>query len=127
MIPLMFASWAMNYYSRLLFTKLDEVVNSCVAIQHYNKYPGYSATNIAQAILRDIMSDGSSVNLNTQANYTSITSDGPNEKIQAVIDVGVCRRLVELLVNPQYKIITPALRTVGSICTGDDVQTQVRV
>ena len=32
---------------------------------------------------------------------------------------------MELLVNPQYKIITPALRTVGSICTGDDVQTQV--
>jgi len=55
----------------------------------------------------------------------SYLSDGPNEKIQAVIDVGVCRRLVELLVNPQYKIITPALRTVGSICTGDDVQTQV--
>ena len=52
-------------------------------------------------------------------------SDGPNEKIQAVIDVGVYRRLVELLVNPQFKIITPALRTVGSICTGDDVQTQV--
>ena len=25
-------------------------------------------------------------------------SDGPNEKIQAVIDAGVCRRLVELLV-----------------------------
>lgn len=28
----------------------------------------------------------------------SYLSDGPNEKIQAVIDSGVCRRLVELLV-----------------------------
>ena len=27
----------------------------------------------------------------------SYLSDGPNEKIQAVIDAGVCRRLVELL------------------------------
>ena len=27
----------------------------------------------------------------------SYLSDGPNEKIQAVIDSGVCRRLVELL------------------------------
>lgn len=28
----------------------------------------------------------------------SYLSDGPNEKIHAVIDAGVCRRLVELLV-----------------------------
>lgn len=27
----------------------------------------------------------------------SYLSDGPNEKIQAVVDSGVCRRLVELL------------------------------
>lgn len=27
----------------------------------------------------------------------SYLSDGPSEKIQAVIDAGVCRRLVELL------------------------------
>ena len=27
----------------------------------------------------------------------SYISDGPNDKIQAVIDSGVCRRLVELL------------------------------
>jgi hypothetical protein len=27
----------------------------------------------------------------------SYLSDGPNEKIQAVIDAGVCRRLIELL------------------------------
>lgn len=27
----------------------------------------------------------------------SYLSDGPNEKIQAVIDAGVCRKLVELL------------------------------
>lgn len=29
----------------------------------------------------------------------SYMSDGPNEKIQAVIDAGVCRRLVELLMS----------------------------
>ena len=29
----------------------------------------------------------------------SYLSDGPNEKIQAVIDSGVCRRLVELLMS----------------------------
>uniref|UniRef100_A0A8B9T1N6 Importin subunit alpha n=1 Tax=Anas platyrhynchos TaxID=8839 RepID=A0A8B9T1N6_ANAPL len=55
----------------------------------------------------------------------SYLSDGPNEKIQAVIDSGVCRRLVELLMHNDYKVASPALRAVGNIVTGDDIQTQV--
>ncbi|KAM7357637.1 karyopherin alpha1 isoform 2-T3 [Cochliomyia hominivorax] len=55
----------------------------------------------------------------------SYLSDGPNDKIQAVIDAGVCRRLVELLMHPQHNVVTAALRAVGNIVTGDDVQTQV--
>ena len=54
----------------------------------------------------------------------SYLSDGPNEKIQAVIEAGVCRRLVELLLNPSPAVQTPALRTVGNIVTGNDLQTQ---
>ncbi|EFA85470.1 putative importin subunit alpha B [Heterostelium album PN500] len=55
----------------------------------------------------------------------SYLSDGPNEKIQAVLDAGVCRRMVELLEHPSCAVQTPALRTVGNIVTGDDMQTQV--
>eukprot|EP00519_Triparma_laevis_P009689 CAMPEP_0182502738 /NCGR_PEP_ID=MMETSP1321-20130603/13983_1 /TAXON_ID=91990 /ORGANISM="Bolidomonas sp., Strain RCC1657" /LENGTH=548 /DNA_ID=CAMNT_0024707735 /DNA_START=15 /DNA_END=1661 /DNA_ORIENTATION=- len=55
----------------------------------------------------------------------SYLSDGPNEKIQAVIEAGVCRRLVELLLHPSPAVQTPALRTVGNIVTGDDLQTQI--
>uniref|UniRef100_A0A8B9ZU13 Importin subunit alpha n=1 Tax=Anas zonorhyncha TaxID=75864 RepID=A0A8B9ZU13_9AVES len=55
----------------------------------------------------------------------SYLSDGPNDKIQAVIDAGVCRRLVELLMHNDYKVVSPALRAVGNIVTGDDIQTQV--
>mmetsp|Transcript_19693 Transcript_19693/g.29220 ORF Transcript_19693/g.29220 Transcript_19693/m.29220 type:complete len:556 (-) Transcript_19693:2659-4326(-) len=54
----------------------------------------------------------------------SYMSDGPNEKIQAVLDAGVTRRLVELLLNPSPAVQTPALRTVGNIVTGNDLQTQ---
>jgi hypothetical protein len=54
----------------------------------------------------------------------SYLSDGPNEKIQAVIEAGVCRRLVELLLNPSPAVQTPALRTVGNVVTGNDLQTQ---
>lgn len=55
----------------------------------------------------------------------SYLSDGPNEKIQAVIEEGVCHRLTELLMHPNPSVQTPALRTVGNIVTGDDIQTQV--
>jgi HEAT repeat protein len=55
----------------------------------------------------------------------SYLSDGQNDKIQAVIDAGVCRRVVELLMHSSYSVQTPALRTVGNIVTGDDLQTQI--
>jgi len=54
----------------------------------------------------------------------SYLSDGPNDRIQAVIDAGVAKRLSELLMHPSFSVQTPALRTVGNIVTGDDVQTQ---
>jgi len=55
----------------------------------------------------------------------SYLSDGSNDKIQAVIEAGVCRRMVELLMHTSYSVQTPALRTVGNIVTGDDLQTQI--
>lgn len=55
----------------------------------------------------------------------SYLSDGTSEKIQAVIDAGVCSRLVTLLLHHSPSVLVPALRTVGNIVTGDDVQTQV--
>ncbi|GMN44058.1 hypothetical protein TIFTF001_013260 [Ficus carica] len=54
----------------------------------------------------------------------SYLSDGPNDKIQDVIESGVCPRLVELLSHPSPTVLVPALRTVGNIVTGDDTQTQ---
>ncbi|XP_019169405.1 PREDICTED: importin subunit alpha-4-like isoform X2 [Ipomoea nil] len=54
----------------------------------------------------------------------SYLSDGPNDKIQAVIEAGVCPRLVELLLHHSATVLIPALRTVGNIVTGDDTQTQ---
>lgn len=55
----------------------------------------------------------------------SYLSDGTNDKIQEVIQAGVCRRLVELLLHQSPSVLVPALRTVGNIVTGDDLQTQV--
>lgn len=54
----------------------------------------------------------------------SYMSDGSNDRIQEVIDSGICPRIVELLGVQIGKYITPVLRTVGNIVTGTDSQTQ---
>jgi len=53
----------------------------------------------------------------------SYLSDGPNEHIDAVIDAGVVKKLIELLGHSKLTIVTPALRTIGNIATGSDVAT----
>eukprot|EP00882_Tetradesmus_deserticola_P007499 GHRQ01007898.1.p1 GENE.GHRQ01007898.1~~GHRQ01007898.1.p1 ORF type:complete len:339 (+),score=189.45 GHRQ01007898.1:207-1223(+) len=55
----------------------------------------------------------------------SYLSDGDNDRIDKVIEAGVCRRLVELLLHTSPAVLVPALRTVGNIVTGNDMQTQV--
>ncbi|XP_064108319.1 uncharacterized protein LOC135216772 isoform X2 [Macrobrachium nipponense] len=53
----------------------------------------------------------------------SYITDGPNEGIQAVIDHGLCPRIVELMKSDTNKVSKAALRTCGNIATGSDVQT----
>lgn len=55
----------------------------------------------------------------------SYLSDGDNDRIDKVIEAGVVRRLTELLMHPSAAVLVPALRTVGNIVTGNDLQTQV--
>lgn len=45
----------------------------------------------------------------------SYISDGPNDRIQAVLNAGVAPRLVELLGSTTTTVQTPALRT-GTYC-----------
>ncbi|XP_058730650.1 importin subunit alpha-2-like [Vicia villosa] len=57
----------------------------------------------------------------------SYLSDDSNDKIQEIIDAGVCGRLAQLLQHPSPSVLIPVVRTVGNIVTGDDMQTQVMV
>jgi len=57
----------------------------------------------------------------------SYLSDGPNDRIQAVIESGMARKMVELLLHTSPAVQTPALRTVGNLVTGDDSQTQILI
>ena len=49
----------------------------------------------------------------------------PNHYIQAVIDAEVVPRVVQLLRHESAGVHTPALRTVGNLVTGDDLQTDM--
>ena len=57
----------------------------------------------------------------------SYLSDGPNERIQNVIESGAVPRLVSLLATNKSQLQTPAIRTIGNIVTGSDTQTQTVV
>ena len=48
---------------------------------------------------------------------------GTNEKIQEVVNSGVIPRLIVLLDSGNLPVVTPALRTLGNIVTGNDQQT----
>lgn len=52
----------------------------------------------------------------------SYLTDGDNDKIQEVVNAGVIPYLVELLNTDEISIVTPALRTIGNIVTGNDAQ-----
>ncbi|CAN8294678.1 unnamed protein product [Cochlearia groenlandica] len=81
----------------------------------------------ALPVLQQLISSNDEEVLTDSCWALSYLSDGPNDKIQAVIESGVCPRLVELLSHPSPTVLIPALRTVGNIVTGDDSQTQFMI
>lgn len=53
----------------------------------------------------------------------SYITDGSNDKIQAILEIGIIPKLVQLLTSQEETVLIPALRTVGNIVTGNDAQT----
>lgn len=52
-------------------------------------------------------------------------TDEDGDRIQAVIDAGCVLTLVSLLSHDETVIVVPALRSVGNIVTGSDVQVNI--
>ena len=77
--------------------------------------PLFPRVKIALGTLVNLIYNGDEEVLTDACWALSYLSDGENEKIQAVIEAGVCGKLVELLLNPSPAVQTPALRTVGNI------------
>jgi hypothetical protein len=54
----------------------------------------------------------------------SYICDGQGERIQAVVEAGVCAKLVALVAHPHVRVRIRALRALGNVVSGDDEQTQ---
>jgi hypothetical protein len=109
--------------------KVSMLRNAIWALSNFcrgkNPQPDWNTISLALPVLAKMIYSFDEEVLTDTCWALSYLSDGANEKIQAVIESGVCRRLVELLMHPSYAVQTPALRSVGNIVTGDDMQTQV--
>jgi HEAT repeat protein len=108
-------------------SKLSMLRNACWTLSNFCRgkpQPDFEMVKPALPTLAQLVFSPDDEVLTDACWALSYLSDGPNEKIQAVIEAGVVRRLVELLLNPSPAVQTPALRTVGNIVTGNDLQTQ---
>jgi importin subunit alpha-1 len=54
----------------------------------------------------------------------SYLSDGPNDRIERVMQTGVTAKLVEFLKDKTSLLLIPTIRCLGNFVTGSDVQTQ---
>ncbi|EIE22441.1 importin alpha [Coccomyxa subellipsoidea C-169] len=110
-------------------TKLSMLRNATWTLSNFCRgkqpQPAFEQTKLALPTLARLIHSNDEEVLTDACWALSYLSDGTNDKIQEVIQTGVCRRLVELLLHQSSNVLVPALRTVGNIVTGDDLQTQV--
>lgn len=86
--------------------------------------PNFDTVRIAIPLVYTLLSS-QDLEIVVDACWTaSYLSDGPNNKIQAVIDGGLVPQLVNLMKHASPKVHIPALRAVGNIVTGDESHTQ---
>jgi len=87
--------------------------------------PHFSKVCGALEVLPKLLSHEDEIVLTDTCNAIANLADGDSENIQAVIDSGVCPRIVDLLSHSSQTIVLAALRTVGNICSGDNTKSQV--
>lgn len=88
--------------------------------------PDYAVQKCLPALAQLVHQDDAEILSDACWAFSYIT-DGTNEKIQWVIETGVVPRFVQLLHcsgGENAALITPCLRTLGNIVTGNDEQTQ---
>lgn len=88
-----------------------------------NPTPPFDQIKLMLPALADLLENTDKMILSDVCWALSYVTDDTPEKIQCVVDSGCIPRLVWLLSCDDPSIVTPALRSVGNIVTGDDKQT----
>ena len=86
--------------------------------------PALAVVSSALPVLRHLIDSADAETVTEACWALSDISDGPNERIEAVLQAGVAPRLVELMHQQGSDAQVPALRTAGNIVAGTDQQTQ---
>lgn len=90
-----------------------------------NPQPDWNTVQLAIPTLAKLIYSVDTETLIDACWAVSYLSDGPTDAIQAVVDARIPQRLVDLLGHESTLVQTPALRSIGNIVTGNDLQTQV--
>ncbi|ANM66161.1 ARM repeat superfamily protein [Arabidopsis thaliana] len=109
-------------------TKLSMLRNATWTLSNFCRGkppPAFEQTQPALPVLERLVQSMDEEVLTDACWALSYLSDNSNDKIQAVIEAGVVPRLIQLLGHSSPSVLIPALRTIGNIVTGDDLQTQM--
>ncbi|KPA83122.1 putative importin alpha [Leptomonas pyrrhocoris] len=87
--------------------------------------PPLEKVQIALPTLVDLLNNEDDQLIVDAAWGISYISDGPAERVQAVLEAGAIPRVVELLSVPSTNVKLPAIRIIGNVAAGTDEQTQV--
>ncbi|KAJ4905469.1 Importin subunit alpha-3 [Raphanus sativus] len=111
-------------------TKLSMLRNATWTLSNFCRgkpQPSFEQTSPALPFLKGLVQLTDDEVLTDACWALAYLSDNTNEHIQAVIDSGVIPRIIQLLAHMSPAVLIPALRTIGNIVTGNDVQTQTVV
>ncbi|VDM50763.1 unnamed protein product [Toxocara canis] len=87
--------------------------------------PDFSKVSLALPALSKQLFNQDALTVGDACRAIASLSEGENDHIEVVVQSGVVRRLVELLLHPCPTVSANALRAIGNIVTGTDQQTQV--
>ncbi|KAG5498625.1 hypothetical protein JKF63_02911 [Porcisia hertigi] len=87
--------------------------------------PPLERVAIALPMLVDLLNSADDQLIVDAAWGISYISDGPADRVQAVLEAGAIPRIVQLLSVPSTNVKLPAIRIIGNVAAGTDEQTQV--